>query len=91
MDPSPASSSTLLTDRTVDGLILAPIDGSAWNALRALRSAMAGLHRSGRRARLSWILAVSRDGRIVPGRDIHAVLFVMGYRLRPARQGTPAR
>jgi hypothetical protein len=91
VDPTPQSNPIVLADRAVDGLILAPIDGSAWGALRSLRSAMAGLQRSGRRARLSWVLAVSREGRIVPGRDINAVLLVMGYRLRSSRQRKAGR
>jgi hypothetical protein len=82
-DLARVSSAGLLTDREVDGLVLAPIAGSPWRALRALRRAMADLQRTGLQARLTWVVAISDQGRIVPGRTPDAAVFVMGYRLTP--------
>jgi hypothetical protein len=80
-DRPSTSLGTLLTEREVDGLMVAPVDGSPWGALRALRTAMEELHREGLHPRLSWVLALSREGRIVPGRARDAALFVLAYRL----------
>jgi hypothetical protein len=80
-DRTSTSLGTLLTQREVDGLVVAPVDRSPWRALRALRAAMGHLHQEGLHPRLSWVLALSREGRIVPGRAPDAALFVMGYRL----------
>jgi hypothetical protein len=83
-DPTSTSFGTLLTEREVDGLVVAPIERSPWGALRALRTAMGDLHREGLRPRLSWVLALSREGRIVPGRAPDAALFVLAYRVTAA-------
>jgi hypothetical protein len=81
----PASSSAVVTDRAVDGLIVAPLRPSPWAALRAFRRAMTDLQRGGRGARVSWVLALSTQGRIVPGNAIEAAVLVLGYRLTSPR------
>jgi hypothetical protein len=89
-DPVRASSISLLSDREVDGLVLAPIGRSPWRALRALRRAMAELQRANLEPRLTWVLAISHQGRIVPGRAPDAAVFVMGYRLAGVGGGSEA-
>jgi hypothetical protein len=42
---------------------------------------MAELQRENLEPRLTWVLAISHQGRIVPGRAPDAAVFVMGYRL----------
>jgi hypothetical protein len=81
----PASSSAVVTDRAVDGLMVAAIRPSPWAALRAFRTAMADLHRGGRGPRVSWVLALSTHGRIVPGNALEAAVLVLGYRLTSPR------
>lgn len=66
-----------------DGLLLAPITTGPWAALRALRAAMSRLRQGGLSPQVSYVFALSRGGRIVPGRGAEAVLFVMAYRLLP--------
>jgi hypothetical protein len=69
------------TERGIDGLILAPIERGPWSALRALREGMAELRRGGREPRTAFVLAISKEGRIVLGREARVDLFVMGYRI----------
>jgi hypothetical protein len=71
------------TEQGIDGLILAPIDRGPWSALRALREGMAHLRRGGRDPRTAFVLAISRTGRIVPGRSSNAAVFVLAYRVTP--------
>ena len=73
----------LLTDLAAapDGMLLAPVtDQGLWEALRELHEAMAGIRRGGRAPELSFVYAISDDGRIVPGRHPDAAVFVLGYR-----------
>jgi hypothetical protein len=66
-----------------DGLILPPVGPRGrWAALRALHRGMARLREAGLRPGLSFVLALAEDGRIVPGRDPQASVFVLGYRAR---------
>ena len=74
----------LLTDLAAvpDGIVLAPVTGDGpWEALRDLHGGMADLRRQGRAPELTFVHALSADGRIVPGRHPDAVVFVLGYRL----------
>jgi hypothetical protein len=65
-----------------DGLVLAPVaERGPWAALRALRSAMVELRRVGLFPAVSYVYAISGDGRIVAGRDPGAAVFVLAYRL----------
>jgi hypothetical protein len=84
MSRLPAHSSDVVTPRAVDGLVVAPIARSPWVALRELRGAMADLQRRGLEPRVSWVLALDRLGRIVPGRAPGAAMFLLGYRLAAA-------
>jgi hypothetical protein len=43
---------------------------------------MARLREAGLRPGLSFVFALAEDGRIVPGRDPEASVFVLGYRAR---------
>ena len=73
----------LLTDLAAapDGILLAPLSGHGpWSALRELHGAMAELRREGQAPELTFVHAIARDGRIVPGRHPEAVTFVLGYR-----------
>jgi hypothetical protein len=73
----------LLTDIAAapDGMLLAPVSGQGpWEALRELHEGMAGLRRAGRAPELTFVHAISADGRIVPGRHRDAAVFVLGYR-----------
>lgn len=83
--PSPSVAAATTIDRSVDGLILAPIERSPWAALRELRRAMRELQRIGQDPRLAYVLALSPGGKIVPGRAPEAVLFVLAYRLSRPR------
>ena len=65
-----------------DGVVLAPIAGrGAWGALGALRGAMRDLRRRGLSPDVSYVFAVSGEGRIVSAREAEAAVLVMGYRL----------
>ena len=65
-----------------DGLVLAPVaERGPWAALRALRTAMIELRRAGLFPAVSYVYAISGDGRIVPGRDPGAAVFLLAYRL----------
>jgi hypothetical protein len=76
------------TEHGIDGLILAPTERGPWSALRALREGMAELRRNGRDPRTAFVLAISRAGRFVRGREARVVLFVLGYRIREAHVGS---
>jgi hypothetical protein len=41
---------------------------------------MARLRQAGLRPWLSFVIAIAEDGRIVPGRDPEASVFLLGYR-----------
>lgn len=75
-----AQAAIVLARPQVDGVILAPIEDGPWPALEALRGAMVGLRHLGLGASVAYVLAVSRDGRIVPGRSPEAALFALAYR-----------
>lgn len=67
----------------VDGLVTAPIGRRGrWHALRSLRAAMHDLRQAGRDPVMHFVMAVSRDGRVVSGRSPDAALFLLGYRIR---------
>lgn len=67
----------------VDGLVMAPIGRRGlWEALRALRAAMHDLREAGREPVMDFVIALSRDGRLVSGRSPDAALFLLGYRVR---------
>jgi hypothetical protein len=83
--PPNRHSATAVTEPHVlaaDGLVLAPIpERGPWAALGALRSAMRSLRRFGLTPHVSYVYALSREGRIVPARGSDAVVIVMAYRL----------
>lgn len=81
--PATRSHVAVRTEHGIDGLILAPIDRRPWSAVRALRAGMAELRRGGREPRTAFVLAISRAGRIVPGRSSAAAVFVLAYRVTP--------
>jgi hypothetical protein len=69
----------------IDGVLLAPIGGQGvWGALRSVRRAMSSLRENGSVPRTAFVVAMSPDGRIVPGRTDDASVFVVGYRLEHA-------
>ncbi len=64
-----------------DGLLVAALGHRGrWSALRDLRAGMAELRQAGRDPSLSFVMALSGDGRVVAGRDPDVALFVLGYR-----------
>jgi hypothetical protein len=78
--PSDAPLEVLATP--TDGLLLVPIGArGAWGALRSVHQAMASLRQNGSSPRTAFVVAMSPEGRIVPGRDREASVFVVGYRL----------
>lgn len=65
-----------------DGLLLVPIGRrGVWGALRSVRQTMASLRENGSSPRTAFVVAMSPDGRIVPGRAREASVFMVGYRL----------
>ena len=69
----------------VDGILLAPIgERGVWGALRSVHQAMASLRENGSSPRTAFVVAMSSDGQIVPGRAADASVFVVGYRLEHA-------
>jgi hypothetical protein len=89
---SPSSArAAVVTEQSVDGVLLAPVDRGPWAALESLRRAMARMQRAGFGPRLVYLFALNRGGQIVPGRAIQAVVFVMGYRLRSTGPRAPGR
>ena len=76
LDPS------LIRTAPAEGLIMARVGPRGrWAALRALHGAMADVRRlRGDEVGLAFIVALAADGRIVPGRDPAATVFVLGYR-----------
>jgi hypothetical protein len=85
---APATLRSALVSQSVDGILAAPVElPSRWTALRHLRAGMTELRRLGHAPRVAFVYAISRDGRIVPGRDGDAVLLVLGYRLQRRRPG----
>jgi hypothetical protein len=76
-----SSSATIIRTSTVDGLMVAALrPGGRWAALRALHQGMARLRQAGLQPWLSFVIAIAEDGRIVPGRDPEARVFLLGYR-----------
>jgi hypothetical protein len=76
-----AARATIARTTPADGLMLAPIrTGGRWAALRALHEGMHNLRDQGLQPALSFVIAIAEDGRIVPGRDPAAALFILGYR-----------
>jgi hypothetical protein len=63
-----------------DGLMLAPVGRRGpWGALRSLRAGMRDLRRQGTSAHVSFVVVLSREGRLVSPRDTAAAVFVLGY------------
>jgi hypothetical protein len=66
--------------QTEEGLLLSPIGPRGrWAALRDLRSAMHRLRQAGGDPVLHYVVALSKDGRIVSGRSPEVALFALGY------------
>jgi hypothetical protein len=79
----------VLSART-DGVLLVPIGPrGTWTALRSAHRAMASLGDRGATPRTAFVVAMSSQGRIVPGRSGKASVFLVGYRL--TRQDLPIR
>jgi hypothetical protein len=75
------SSASIIRTSPADGLMVAAVrPGGRWSALRALHEGMARLRQGGLRPDLSFVVALADDGRIVPGRDPEASVFLLGYR-----------
>ena len=71
----------VLSART-DGVLLVPIGPRGiWSALRSVHRTMASLRDNGTTPKTAFVVAMSSDGRIVPGRGGEASVFVVGYRL----------
>jgi hypothetical protein len=66
------------------GLILAPLEGGVWAAIEALRGAMIEEREQGNDPRVASFSALTRDGRLVGGRDPDAAVFALEYRIPPA-------
>lgn len=78
--PSDAPLEVLATP--TDGVLLVPIGArGVWGALRSVHQAMASIRQNGSSPRTAFVVAMLPDGRIVPGRDPDASVFVVGYRL----------
>jgi hypothetical protein len=76
-----ATRAVVIRTGAADGLLIAPIGSTGrWAALRALHQAMQRLRENGSRPSLSFVIAIAEDGRIVPGRDPSASVFLLGYR-----------
>jgi hypothetical protein len=81
MPANDTSTVEVLSTRT-DGLLLVPIGPRGiWGALRSVHRTMASLRDTGSSPRTAFVVAMSPDGRIVPGRAHEASVFVVGYRL----------
>jgi hypothetical protein len=73
---------TLESIEQADGLVLAAVDDAGpWQAVRVLRTAMQGLRADGWSPKGVFLMALDRDGRILPARDPNVALFILGYRL----------
>lgn len=83
-DRRSATDTETLEDQ-VDGVLVAPLErGSRWAGLRALREGMSRLRDEGLRPTVAYVVALARDGRIVPARGGEAAIFLLGYRLEAA-------
>jgi hypothetical protein len=72
---------TLSTVSEADGLLIVPVDGGPWRALRDLHGAMSDMRARGLAPALSFVYTLAADGRLVHGRHPEAAAFVLGYRL----------
>jgi hypothetical protein len=81
MSPSSPPDVEVLSAHT-DGILLVPIGPSGiWSALSSVHRTMASLRDNGTTPKTAFVVAMSSDGRIVPGRSGEASVFVVGYRL----------
>lgn len=65
-----------------DGLVLAPVaEGGPWLAVRELRSAMRDLRVGDRTPHAQFLVALGRDGRMLPARDPNVSVLILGYRI----------
>jgi hypothetical protein len=75
---------TLESIQAPDGLVLATVDEAGpWHAIRLLRTAMKSLRADGWSPEGVFLVAMDRDGRMLPAVDPSVTLFVFGYRLSP--------
>jgi hypothetical protein len=73
---------TLESIEQADGLVLAAVDEAGpWQAVRVLRTAMRGLRADGWTPEGVFLVALDRDGRMLPARDPDVAVFILGYRL----------
>lgn len=72
-----------------DGLALAPVDEAGpWQAVRVLRTAMRTFRADGWSPESLFLVALGRDGRMLPAGDRDVAVLILGYRLNGARQAT---
>lgn len=75
---------TLESIEQADGLVLAAVgQAGPWQAVRVLRTAMQGLRADGWSPEGVFLVALDRDGRILPARDPDVAVLILGYRLPP--------
>jgi hypothetical protein len=80
---------TLESIEQADGLVLAAVEEAGpWQAVRLLRTAMQGLRADGWAPAGVFLVALDRDGRMLPARDPDVAVFILGYRLRAAADAT---
>lgn len=77
---------TLDTAYAADGLLMVPAEAGAWQALRDLHGAMAGMRGHGLTPELTFVYTLAADGRLVDGQHPDASAFVLGYRLADPNQ-----
>ncbi len=83
---TPADTPVEVLSARTDGVLLVPIGArGAWGALRSVHQAMASLRENGSSPKAAFVVAMAPDGRIVPGRDREASVFMVGYRLSEPR------
>lgn len=68
--------------KEADGLVLAPVaEGGPWLAVRELRSAMRDLRVGDRTPHAQFLVALGRDGRMLPARHSDVAVLILGYHL----------
>ena len=63
-----------------DGILVAPLDGDPWSALKALRRGM----RAAGAPDLAFLFTLDDQGRVVSSLDPHAAVLLLGFRHREA-------
>jgi hypothetical protein len=79
--PASRTHPALITERPVDGLLLAPIDGDPWAALHALRRAMVDMRLVGLDPYVAYVLTVNSSEFLAHGLRSKVPALVVGFRL----------